>query len=460
MNPAFEKLRKFLRDRNTTRKNNWVKIFAGRRDQIEKVPELDLNAPEFLVSENWIGDRSEAELYKSIWAQSDTDYLNNLNSKRLGYNPAKISQDIRGYMMAENLRVANDTDKYKERLNKWAADKADAIKHLEPEYSGKDVGVLNKIAEAKMRDSRNSIPIFGSAPQAFSVPVRSSSPSRGNLDRNQPVLRANEQMSFDVDSNLNETESILPSDLPSKLNEWREIIAKLDPSKGDHCSPTPVIKKIFEDKDFKLENIHHSDFNTLVNIFTDSVLSMEKEHIQKIYDLGNTILSNIRNYRKLKYEDFEEYVLKFFISCKSIADLEKFSVEYEERLLKENVAKLENLGKVIEELKRNNENGVTEQPEKIEDYRAEIYQLIVPATHCTLKTTMITDIQELLSQGQIKNPENPRKRSRKRSESESETKKLKNQAVESQDLNISERKLDRRSSFTAAKEKLTSKKAQ
>ena len=447
MNPAFEKLRKFLRDRNTTRKNNWVKIFSNKKDQVERVPELDLDSPEFRVTENWIGDKSEAELYKSIWAQSDTDYLSNLNTKRLGYNPAKVSKDVRNYMMAENLRVSNDTDKYKERLNKWAQDKADPIKHLEPEYSGRDPRVLKKVSEAKKNDQQNQPKMFNSS-SAFFVPVGSSSPSRA-VAQNQVVNRNSDPYSFDIDSHLTESESQMAIELPEKTKDWRDLINKMDVSRGQHCNPTEIVKKIFDDKNFRLEDIHHADFNFLVNVFTESSLQMEKDHIQKIYNLGNTIIANIRNHRRLKFDQFEEYVLKFFKSCKEINQLENFSVEYEEHLLRENIEKLESLKVVVEKLSADNKDGVFETPERLEELKSEIYQLIVPGTHALMKTQLMTEIQDLA--GQIKKPKTIRKRNR----SDPEQVPNKKTAVEGRDINISER---RRSSFTAAQEKLKSKK--
>ena len=356
-------------------------------------------------------------------------------------------------MMAENLRISNDTDKFRERLNKWASDKSDPIKHLEPEYSGKDVKILKKISEAKLRDPQNrdpqNQPIMFNPASSFAVPVGSSSPSRA-VAQAQVVNGNNDPYSFEIDSHLTETESQMNVvELPSKTKEWRDLINKMDVTKGQHCNPTEIVTKIFNDKEFKLEQIHHSDFNFLVNVFTETTLQMEKDHIQKIYELGNRILANIRIHRQLKYDQFEEYVLKFFLSCKNISDLEKFSVEYEEHLLSENVEKLENLKKTVEKMRDEWKEGQSGSTENIEKVKSEIFQLIVPASSCLQKTQLMAEIQELA--GQIKKPEKPRKRNRSDSDQESNKK----TAVEGRDINIS----GRRFSFTAAKEKLTSKKA-
>ena len=452
-NPAFEKLRKFIRDRNTARKNNWVKIFAGKKDQCEMVPELDLDAKEFRVSENWLGEKADAELYKSIWAQSDSDYLNNLNIKRVGYNPRKITPDIKNYLMSENMRVAKDTEKYRENLNKWASNKSDPIKHLEPEYVGSDAKIRRHLAAAKLREAQNKDPfMIPSLPQksaqnpAEIVPI-TSSPSK--TDKN------NEYFSFDIESNLNETETeSMFQDLPPKLKNWQEVISSLTPSTGDHVNPVKVMKLMYEDKDFQFEDMLLADFNFLMNVFCDTTATLDKDEGQKIYSIGNEIFEKVKY---ASYAIFEEAILKFFKQARNLNDLKKLKSEIEEYLEKENVAKLEKLKEVIKKMVDEDEKDAI----KINAIRSEINLLLVPATSTLLKADLLEQLNTLTGLEPLTTfPNVLRKKKRSRSYSPENSDNScgnKNQklVVEDQDGNNT---VKRRQSFTNAKERMKSTK--
>ena len=411
VNPAFSHLRKFLRARNIARKNNWVKLSQGKKDEISPVPELDLDHSDFLINKNWVGTIQEAEQYKTIWVQNDTEYLNKLNKKRLGYDPRRVNRDIQNYFKSENLKASGDPEKYTKQLGKWAEDKLEAVDQNKPDYSGNDPKILalkNRVKSALKG------PLFLNQTVVSPNNINNRNPSTAPTNNGQnnfrtpqtekPVEKPVEQTSFAF---LNYHEETVTEDqekglkeqqkgpnykeLPSDVCFWKKFIAELPVSSSGSQNATKIIYEIFKDGSFDFKSINSDDFEVMLEkmSFETSLIKFDtEEEVATAFENLNNLLPNLK---KLEWSDFENYLLKAFKSCKNTESLNEVKNEIWEHLNKRDIEKLTEMIAYTEALESLEDKL---QLSDVESTLGVVNKLVVPITKIKEKTDCI---EKLLS---------------------------------------------------------------
>ena len=155
VDPAFKRLRRFMKERNSVKLKNWRNVQKGKFTDVLPVPILDLDEDCFKTKKNWNGREGDCDIYISWWCQSDTDYYSKLNVKRRGYDPSAANKNVRGFFMEQTAKEISDREKFAEKVLEWADDKSAPIQAKIPDF--KILKGMNPLSDKKTISTQNLV---------------------------------------------------------------------------------------------------------------------------------------------------------------------------------------------------------------------------------------------------------------------------------------------------------------